>query len=211
MELDDLKSAWKSIPDEKKYDRDTIFNMLKKKSSSTIQWFFKFTLVEFILVILFTVMSIFKGKLINGEELSLENSLVYRNYIIGSVSTIIFTFFFLIYSYNTYKKINVNDSVKNLMDHIIRYRKMVNIFIFLIVIALISVSIPYYFELGKNIYIDKIGNSFNIDKANTVGYIAVTIAIIFILLITSIYYGIIYWLFLRKLSKNLNELKDIKS
>lgn len=96
------------------------------------------------------------------------------------------------------------------MDQIIGYRKMVNIFIFLIVVALISVSIPYYFELGRNIYIEKIGSGFDLDKANTVGYIAVAIAIIFILLITAIYYGVIYWLFLRKLTKNLNELKDIR-
>ena len=210
MDLDDLKSAWKSIPEEKKYNSDKIFEMLKKKSSSTIQWFFKFTLAELIIVLLFTLLSIFKGQAINGDKLVLENTLVYRNYVIGSACTIIFTFLFLLYSYSTYRKININDSIKNLMDQIIRYRKMVNIFIFLIVVALISVSIPYYFELGRNIYIDKIGNGFDLDKANTVGYIAVSVAIVFILLITAIYYAVIYWLFLRKLTKNLNELKDIK-
>lgn len=210
MELDDLKSAWKSIPDEKKYDRDKIFNMLKKKSSSTIQWFFKFTLVEFVLVILFTLSSIFKGKLIFGDDLSLESTEVYRNYIIGSVLTIVFTFLFLTYSYFTYKRIKINESVKNLMNQIVNYRKIVNIFIFLIVLALISVSIPYYYELGINLYTDKIGIDYDFNKAKTVGYISVAIAIVFIFLITSIYYGLIYWLFLRKLSKNLNELKDIK-
>lgn len=210
MELDDLKSAWKSIPDEKKYDRDKIFNMLKKKSTSTIQWFFKFTLTELTLVVLFTLISIAKGKLITGESLSFENSFFYRNYIIGSACTILFTLLFLIYSYNTYQKIKINDSVKNLMNHIIRYRKIVNFFIFFQVIALISISTPYYFELGKNIYIDKIGSNYDINKADTVGYIAVGIAIVLILIITTIYYGVIYWLFLRKLSKNLYELKDIK-
>lgn len=210
MELDDLKSAWKSIPDEKKYDRDKIFNMLKKKSSSTIQWFFKFTLVEFVLVILFTLSSIFKGKLIFGDDLSLESTEVYRNYIIGSVLTIVFTFLFLTYSYFTYKRIKINESVKNLMNQIVNYRKIVNFFIFLIVLALISVSIPYYYELGINLYTDKIGIDYDFNKAKTVGYISVAIAIVFIFLITSIYYGLIYWLFLRKLSKNLNELKDIK-
>ena len=209
MELDDLKSAWKAVPEEKKYNSDKIFEMLKKKSSSTIQWLFKFTLIEFILVILFTLISIIKGELITNNSIVSKNSDVFNNYLIGSVCTIAITFVFLIFSYNTYRKININKSVKDLIHYIVRYRKIVNIFIFFIVIALISISIPYYFELGKNVYITKIGNNFDINKANTIGYISVFIAIIFIIIITTIYYGVIYFFFLRKLSKNLIELKDI--
>lgn len=209
MDLDDLKSAWKAVPEEKKYDQKAIFEMLKKKSSSTIKYLFIFTFIEFVLVLGFTISSLFKGKLLTGDTISFDNSPAFYNYAIGSGITILFSFLFLFLNYRTYKRINVNNSIHGLMKQIITFRRIVNIFIFFVLLALIVVSIPYYFELGKNIYITGVGPTFNQGKALLFGYLAVFIAMLFLIFITVIYYGLIYWFFLRKLSQNLKDLKEI--
>lgn len=209
MELDDFKSAWKTVPNEKKYNKDAIFEMLKKNSSSTVKWLFIFTFIEFIFVLIFIISSIIKGKLLTGENLTLENSTAYFNFIVGTIFTLIFTVLFLFFNYKTYKKININKSTKELIEQITKFRKLVNLFILFILIALIAVSIPYYYQLGMNIYIEKAGINFDHTKAQTIGYIAVALAIVFLLIITTIYYSFIHWFFLRKLSKNLKDLNEI--
>jgi len=210
MELDDLKSAWKTAPSEKKYNKVAIFEMMKKKSTSTIKSIFIFTSIEFLLVIVFTILSLIKGKLLLGNGINFEDDSFYSNYVLGSALTIAFTFFFLAFTYFSYRKINVNNTVAGLIQQIVKFRKVINAFILFIVISLIAISIPYYFNLGHQLYAEKIGANYDIEKANTVGYISITVAVVFILFITSIYYSFIYWFFLRKLSKNLNELNDIK-
>ena len=208
MELDDLKSAWKAVPEEKKYSQNKIVEMLKKKSSSTIKFLFQFTLVEFILVLIFTTITIVKGELVFGQNNHLKESTNYENYMYGSILTILFTFCLLIYSYTTYKSININQSTKKLIEKIVAYRNIVNIFIIGVSIALIIVSIPYYYDLGRAIYIEKLNNIFTEERANLMGLIAVGVATFFIAFITLVYYCVIYFLFLKKLNENLKQLKS---
>ncbi|MBF0596162.1 hypothetical protein [Faecalibacter rhinopitheci] len=210
MELDDLKSAWNSIPEEKTYNKQDIFDMLKKKSSSTIKWLFLFTIFELALVLFFTMLSIAKRKLINGDIISPNENFISNNYIVGSAFTIIISVIFIAYTYKTYRKININNSITDLITQIIKFRKTINLFVLFILISIISVSLPYYYKLGQNIYINKLGIEHNTEKINTFGWIAVVVALVFIILITSMYYGFLYWFFLRKLSRNLIDLKNIK-
>ena len=209
MELDDLKSAWKAAPEEKKYNKNHIFEMLKKKSTSTIKFLFQFTLIEFILVFIFTTVSIIKGELIFGDNRHLQDTTNLDNYIYGSVLTMAFTFGLLIYSYKTYKSLNINLNTKELIEKIVSYRNIVNLFIGGVAIALIIVSTPYYYDLGQAIYLDKINSTIIDDKAILMGIIAVGVSIFFITIITLVYYSLIYFLFLKKLNQNLTELKNI--
>ena len=207
MELDDLKSAWKAVPEKNTYKQKDIFEMMKKKSSSIIKWLFIFTSAEFLLVLLFTTYTISTEKIFaNNQPI---NQLGQNNYLVGSTITIIITFSFLYIIYNTYKKININNSISGLVHQIIRFRKMVNLFILIILFSLIIISIPYYYQLGQDIYVNKIGIDYDVEKAKLIGYISVFIAIIFLIIITSIYYSIIYFLFIKKLEKNLNQLKEV--
>lgn len=208
MELDDLKSAWKSIPEQNNYKNDDIFKMMKKKSSSTIKWLFTFTLIEFIIVLLFTITSLIRREVSTNFSISINNSSIYHNYITGSIITIVFTLIFLIIIHKTYKKISINNSIKELTSQIIKFRKMVNLFILIILFSLIIVSIPYYFHLGQDIYLSKAGLNYDTNKATLIGYVSVLIAILFLIIISSIYYAIIYFFFLKKLSNNLNQLKE---
>lgn len=209
MELDDLKSAWKAAPQEKKYNQEHIIEMLKKKSSSTIKFLFQFTLVEFIFVLIFTIISIAKGKLIFGENNLLQDSTSFDNYLYGSVLTMAFTFCLLLYSYKTYKNLNINLNTKELIERIVSYRNVVNLFIIGVALALIIISIPYYYNLGQAIYLDKLNTSIIDEKAKWMGILAVGVAILFISIITLVYYSIIYFLFLKKLNQNLTQLKSL--
>lgn len=213
MELDDLKSIWGSIKEEKKFDQNQIFKMLKKKSSTTIKWLFIFTLCEFLVFLAFNLYVLISGKnFFNNDINTLVQANTINNYEIASVFSIIITFGFLIIAYKFYKKINLNQSVVDLMKNIISFRKLVNLFIVFTVLSLIASSAPFYYELGQSIYIAKHANDIEpiIENAKIYGWIAILTSITFIIIIGLIYYAIIYFLFLKKLQRNLKELREIK-
>lgn len=213
MELDDLKSIWGSIKEEEKFDQNQIFQMLKKKSSTTIKWLFIFTFCEFILFISYNLYILISGKsLFNNEVKSLVEQKTIHNYEIASVLGIAITFGFLVMAYRYFRKIDLNQSVVDLMKNIISFRRLVNLFILFTVLSLIISSAPFYYELGQSIYLAKHANDIQplVENATIYGWIAIITAVAFIVIIGTVYYGIIYFLFLRKLQQNLRELREIK-
>ena len=213
MELDDLKSIWGSIKEEEKFDQKQIFQMLKKKSSTTIKWLFIFTFCEFILFISYNLYVLISGKsLFNNEVKSLVEQKTIHNYEIASVLGIAITFGFLVMAYRYFRKIDLNQSVVDLMKNIISFRRLVNLFILFTVLSLIISSAPFYYELGQSIYLAKHANDIKplVENATIYGWIAIITAVAFIIIIGTVYYGIIYFLFLRKLQQNLRELREIK-
>ena len=213
MELDDLKSIWGSIKEEEKFDQNQIFQMLKKKSSTTIKWLFIFTFCEFILFISYNLYVLISGKsLFNNEVKSLVEQKTIHNYEIASVLGIAITFVFLVMAYRYFRKIDLNQSVVDLMKNIISFRRLVNLFILFTVLSLIISSAPFYYELGQSIYLAKHANDIKplVENATIYGWIAIITAVAFIVIIGTVYYGIIYFLFLRKLQQNLRELREIK-
>ena len=213
MELDDLKSIWGSIKEEEKFDQNQIFQMLKTKSSTTIKWLFIFTFCEFILFISYNLYILISGKsLFNNEVKSLVEQKTIHNYEIASVLGIAITFGFLVMAYRYFRKIDLNQSVVDLMKNIISFRRLVNLFILFTVLSLIISSAPFYYELGQSIYLAKHANDIKplVENATIYGWIAIITAVAFIIIIGTVYYGIIYFLFLRKLQQNLRELREIK-
>lgn len=213
MELDDLKSIWGSIKEEEKFDQNQIFQMLKKKSSTTIKWLFIFTFFEFILFLVYNLYVLISGKnFFNNEVKTLVEEKTINNYEIASVFSIVITFGFLVMAYRYFKKIDLNQSVVDLMKNIISFRRLVNLFILFTVLSLIVSSAPFYYELGQSIYLAKHANDIQpiANNAAVYGWIAIITAVAFIVIIGTIYYGIIYFLFLRKLQQNMKELKEMK-
>lgn len=213
MELDDLKSIWGSIKEEEKFDQNQIFQMLKKKSSTTIKWLFIFTFFEFILFLVYNLYVLISGKnFFNNEVKTLVEEKTINNYEIASVFSIVITFGFLVMAYRYFKKIDLNQSVVDLMKNIISFRRLVNLFILFTVLSLIVSSAPFYHELGQSIYLAKHANDIQpiANNAAVYGWIAIITAVAFIVIIGTVYYGIIYFLFLRKLQQNMKELKEMK-
>ncbi|MDM1138085.1 MULTISPECIES: hypothetical protein [unclassified Empedobacter] len=213
MELDDLKSIWGSIKEEEKFDQNQIFQMLKKKSSTTIKWLFIFTFFEFILFLVYNLYVLISGKnFFNNEVKTLVEEKTINNYEIASVFSIVITFGFLVMAYRYLKKIDLNQSVVDLMKNIISFRRLVNLFILFTVLSLIVSSAPFYYELGQSIYLAKHAHDIQpiVNNAAVYGWIAIITAVAFIVIIGTVYYGIIYFLFLRKLQQNMKELKEMK-
>ncbi|WP_313384496.1 hypothetical protein [Chishuiella sp.] len=212
MELDDLKSIWSSIKEEDKFDKNQIFNMLKKKSSTTIKWLFIFTFCEFILFLFYNTYVIISGEnFFNNDVKTLVKRTTINNYEIASIFNITITVAFLVIAYRYYKNINLNQSVVNLIKNIVAFRKLVNLFILITILSLILFSAPFYYELGESIYLTKHIKDVNpIGNSSLFGWIAIIVSIVFIIFIGGIYYALIHLLFLRKLQQNLKELREIK-
>ena len=174
---------------------------------------FIFTFCEFILFLVYNAYVLISGKnFFNNDVKSLVEEKTITNYEIASVFSIVITFGFLVMAYRYYKKINLNQSVVDLMKNIISFRRLVNLFILFTVLSLIVSSAPFYYELGQSIYLAKHVNDIQplTDNASLYGWIAIITAVTFIVIIGAIYYGIIYFLFLRKLQQNLKELREMK-
>lgn len=215
-ELDEFKSIWQTQKDEKSYDSRQIFHMIHKKSINSVQWLFILSIIELLFGILISLWSYFSGnhlysedalKLIGKEALDKLESFSH----IGLVGSLIFMA--IIYFY--YRKISSNLSVKGLMDNIIKFRKSVIWFLVTWITLALVILAPIYYQMGKEAYLhqavnQQISPEELIRTANGVGW-GFTIAFILIVLICcGLYYLIIYGFFLRRLSRNLKELKKIE-
>lgn len=74
---------------------------------------------------------------------------------------------------------------------------------------------PILIEMGYNSYINASDHSDQTleqlnQNANQVGYIMALINAVLIILFFALYYGLIYGVFLRRLGKNLKDLKNIE-
>lgn len=215
-ELDDLKSLWQNQTDEKSYDKDQIFKMIHRKSKNSVQWLFYITLAELALAIVFSIWAIISGTNMISEhlkEVMNEETLKSYDYIshislVGSCIFVAITFFY-------FRKISAQLSVKSLIDKIIEFRKVLSWLIILWVVLSLAFIFPMYVEMGQQVFMhdyDK-GNmsAEEIEKtAKGVGVGLAAVSSFVIILFSVLYYGIIYGIFLRRLGKNLKELKKIE-
>lgn len=216
-ELDDLKSIWQNQTEEKSYDKDQIFKMIHRKSKNSVQWLFYITLAELALALIFSIWAIVSGTNMISEhlkEVMNEETLKSYDYIshislVGSCIFVAITFFY-------FRKISAQLSVKALINKIIEFRKVLSWLIILWVVLSLAFIFPMYVEMGQQVFLhdyDK-GNmsAEEIEKtAKGVGFGLAAISSFLIILFSVLYYGFIYGIFLRRLGKNLKELKKIEA
>lgn len=216
QDFDELKSLWQSQEEEKTYDTDEIFKMIHRKSVNSVQWLFIITLIEVLIGIGLSVWTFISGKNLyineNMKVASEEMLTKYENFShLGLVGS--FVIFGITYFY--YKKISSSLSVSELMQSIMKFRKIVVGFIIVWVSITQILFIPYMMELGAQTYLQtpKAGHlpeNDAVNMAKKVGLIVTIVTAVVILLFSAVYYGIIYGVFLRRLGKNLKELKSLE-
>ncbi len=211
MELDDFKSSWKNSSKENNYKVEDIFGLLKKKSSNIVKSIFIFSVIDFVLIISFFIYSFVLGnRTFDAETMKYVDPKTVEHFEMSSLFGIVLTLIFMILSYLSYKKIRFDQSTKTLISSIVKFRRIINLFILFTVLILIFSSTPLYYELGKGIYLSKhLNEQSALESSEVYGYVAVGISIFFILLLAAIYYAILYFAFLKKLQKNLRELKEV--
>jgi len=216
-ELDDLKSLWKNQKEEKPYDSSEIFEMIHKKSINSVQWLFILSIIELLFGIIISLWSFFSGhhfysedaiELVGKEALDKLESFSH----LGLLGSLIFMA--IIYFY--YRKISSNLSVKGLINNIIRFRKTVIWFLVIWITLALALLAPVYYQMGKEAYLHQAANqqisAEELAKtANGVGWGFTIVFALIILICCGLYYLIIYGFFLRRLNKNLKELKKIEA
>ena len=201
-ELDLLKKDWNKDT-HKKVSSDAIYKMILKKSSSAVKWIFIISIIEFAL-------GLISGVLYHPEL----NSEYKMPWMYGWPTTIFVTtiaIYFIILFYKNHKTINTTNSIKELLESIIKTRKTVKqyVIINLSYLAILTVSVLKNTLATPSNITGEVIFQLNSVKDYCVLGLVITIATALIIGLCTAIYFILYGLLMRKLNRNYNELKRL--
>lgn len=218
FDLDSFKKTWQEQPVQKKYDNHEIIQMLNRKSRNYVKYIFWISVAEFLCFTLIGLFYIIQGNESNSfinileklgiqktSELEMTFDKIYLTLKIVSLSV---TAYFVYKFYQNYKDIKIEENLKRFIVKIIQFKKTVNAFI------LINIALLITFTSIFTVFVFYIVNSQNIEitDATIAGFIAgIIISTVFTVLIVWLYYRVVYGIIVRKLSRNLEQLKEIDS
>lgn len=217
FDLDNFKEIWQKEPAQPKYDSKEIESMLNKSSRNYVKYILWISLLEFFVILGATLYYAFLGedtshlmnvlgKLGISDSLSFESTIT-RLYLILKIVSLALTGGFAVLFYRNYRKINIESNLKILILQIMRFKKTVHLFIlaniFLVVLFTVILGVFIFYLLAEQ----------NIQLSNPVliGFITgliVTMGISVVLI--WVYYRVVYGFFLNRLSRNLEQLKNIE-
>jgi amino acid transporter len=207
--LELLKKDWKkNEPRFEQVSVKDIYAMLHKKSSSIVKILLYVSVAELIFWILIGLIPLFSSSSYNEQI-----NLVYKNdtvfYIANAISYgIIILFVYLLYK--AYKDISVTDTVKGLMQRILKTRKIIQYYvIYNLTIAFIAMILGSYYGIVNNPEIYEQFNGFNQAQIIISIGIIIVFTLIFVLLVW-VFYRILYGILIRRLLKNYKELKKLE-
>lgn len=208
-ELDKLKSAWKK--DESAYPQFSekdIYAMLHKKSSSIVKWILIISIIEFAFWLLLSLVLKEPGtKNINLHDLEYVTlPMTVLNY--GIILYFMYVF------YVRYKKISATDSVKELMQNILKTRKAVSLYIYvMIAYAVISTIVIVLVMFSTNSAMIDLIEKLDANGQKMTFYLVMALLCIVCLSILAfiiwLFYKLVYGLLVKRLYKNYEELKKI--
>ena len=213
-ELELLKKDWEtSSKNYREFNKEELYKLIYKRSSSIVKWIFIISLLEFGF---WTLISLgFNGsedlKKIQSYDV---NYILYPLTILGYVVLIYFFYVF----YKNYKTISATDNTKMLMERILKTRRTVRHYvIFNLVFMCISIVIVVYIELTNNPEVQILLNRIESegDGNITVFYlIVVGLSIVAMALVSAVligFYYLIYGLLLKRLKSNYKDLKELET
>lgn len=207
--LELLKKDWKkNEPRFEQVSVKDIYAMLHKKSSSTVKTLLYVSIAELVFWILISLIPLFSSSSYNEQI-----NLVYKNetvfYIANVISYgIIILFVYLLYK--AYKDISVTDTVKGLMQRILKTRKIIQYYVICnLTMAFIAMTLGSYLGIVNNPEIYEQFNGFNQAQIIISISIIIVFTLIFVLLVW-VFYRILYGILIRRLLKNYKELKKLE-
>lgn len=218
FDLDSFKKTWQEQPVESKYDNDEILQMLNKKSRNYVKYILWISIIEFLLFTAFGLFYIIQNKESNTFLTSLQKLGVEKNeqlqeifdniYLVIKVITLFVTGYFVVKFYENYRKIKVEEDLKEFISRIIRFKKTVNAFILInILIVVVFTSALTIF----GIYAIQNQNTALADSSMIAFTVSFIISTILCVLLIWAYYRLVYGILIKRLDKNLNQLKEIDS
>lgn len=212
-QLEVLKKEWQNRDQEfPKLSYEDIYKMLLKKSSSMVKWIFYISIGELILWTGLSFVVPDSSKVII-RDMGLEQTFNIINYITYAVF-----FVFIILFYQNYKRIQVTDTIKQLMENILRTRRTVKLFVAFnigaAVLLMIGTNIFYY--LNKDKLYELLKESYDgyaaipAESFTTVFFLGQVIGGIFFIGVLLLFYRLVYGILMRRLKRNYKELKKIE-
>ena len=213
-ELELLKKDWEtSSKNYPELNKEDIYKLIYKRSSSIVKWIFIISLLEFAFwtLISFTFKD---SKDLEKMESYDVDYILYPLMILGYAVLIYFFYIF----YKNYKNISATENTKTLMERILKTRKTVKHYVvFNLVFMCISIIVGVYIEMTNNPDVQNMLTRIQSEGEGnvTVFYlIVVGISIIAMAIITAIllgFYYLIYGLLLKRLKSNYKDLKGLET
>ncbi len=213
-ELDLLKKHWQSSEQNlPKYSYDELYKMILKKSSSIVKWILIISIIEFAIWggLYFLVP---ESSMEFNEEMGLKTPLLF-----SSIITLIVFITFIGIFYKNYTSIKITDSVKQLMERILRTRRTVYFFI-IWNIATTTIGFlwsGYYFSQHREKLLDILAaqNPSSVlehpDMFMTYFIVMFLFTATIIIALMLLLYRIVYIRLLKRLKNNYKQLKEIEN
>lgn len=209
-ELEILKKDWKKNESSfNQISEKDIYGMLHKRSSSIVKWI----LIISILEILFWV----GLSLLFGDE---DYKKTIQTYHLSTILPII-TFinygvivYFIYLFYRNYKSINTTETVKNLMQSILKTRQTVKHYVWYnLAMTFLSFMLVIIFQIKYEPKLDAVFDKAIESMGSTMFYVFLILIYAFIALIMVgviwLFYKLLYGILLKRLHNNYRELKKM--
>ncbi len=217
FDIDSLKESWQKQPKKPTYDSRQIELMLNKSSRNYVKYILWISVIEFFLILGANLYYSFSGEensgllnvlaklgLKDSESFQQTLSLLYLTLKIVSLSmTAVFVYFF----YVNYRKISVEANLKKLILQIIKFKRTVQLFILaniaLVILFTVIVGVFTFFLLAQQ--------DIHLTNPTLLGFILGLLLMMLIsVLLIWVYYRLVYGFILKRLGKNLQQLKKIE-
>lgn len=218
FDLDSLKKTWQEQPVQPKYDSSEILQMLNRKSRNYVKYIFWISVAEFLFFSVLGLFYFFQGEESDSfrkilEKLGAQKAPEIETnfdhaYLAIKILSLLITAYFVLKFYQNYRKIKIEENLKDLIIRIMKFKKTVNAFI------LISIALLVAFTFVFTAFIFYVLNSQNVRPDNSnliIVIIGIIVSTVLCVLLIWLYYRLVYGIIIRKLDKNLKQLKDIES
>ena len=209
-ELDFFKIDWKKQEGSfQQISEKEIYGMLHKGSSSIVKWIVIISILE---LVLWASISFFTA----DEEYFKTLKMYHLDTVMPIISVINYgvILFFIYLFFKNYRTINTTDTVKQLMQSILKTRKTVKYYVWYnLAMTAFSFILVFIFQFMYDPNIRKMVEkmSQNVDPNTFYCIMLVVYAVIIAIFVGLIwlFYRLLYGILMRRLEKNYNELKKI--
>lgn len=218
FDIDLLKKTWQEQNIRPKYAGSEILEMLNKKSRHIVKYIFWISAAEFLVFLALTILYIFQtddnDSVINIIErlgakktFETEKNLAHLYFVMKVVSLLV-TGIFAVKFYNSYRKIRVEENLKKFILRIVNFRQTVNRFI----MANFGLVILFAVVICWFIYNEISMQQVQLNPQIIIGFVITAIIMTGICIgLVWFYYRVVYGIMMKKLGKNLEQLKEIEN
>lgn len=216
--IDDIKKTWQEQKVQPKYGNSDILEMLNRKSRNYVKYIFWISIAEFLFFLGMNILYVFKSEESNSffnilKRLGIEKTLKLQAdfeqlYFAIKIVSLLMTATFVYLFYKNYEKINIEANLKKFILQIIRFKKTVNAFILSNIVLLVL------FMTVLTLFIFMEINAQNITLSQSkllVFFVGLIFSMVLMIILILLYYRLVYGIIMKKLGKNLQQLKEIES